>query len=1403
MAEDAAIEDEAPPRGRRPIALTVAKWAGIVLTALLALLLAGFVFLNTDAGRRFVAGQIEALEFENGMRIGIGDLDGSLFGELRIEGLTIADPKGAFLTVPKASLDWRPLAYLFGHVDVRSLTAETAILQRVPEFRPVPSEEPLLPDLDIDVGEFRIARFVAEPAVTGQRRTLSLAGTAHIADRRAQVEFTGETLGPVGGDRLKAVLDAVPEANRLDLQASLFAPQDGVIAALAGLGQPLRAELAGKGDWAAWDGTLDTTLGAERLAHLALSARDGKFGVTGTLHAAGLLKGQASTFLGASTAIDLTADFDQRRADLAGTMRSDTFTLDASGVVDLGENSFDGLDLSLAILRPAVLTPNLTASNLRGNFTLDGEFTSPRVAYDFAAGAIGINDIRLVQLRARGNATMDEDGYLVPVNATAARIEGLDALAGGTLTDVRLGGTLAVQGMRAVSDDLRLRSTRIDARVTAIADFAKGFYAGAINGRINDYRIDSVGIFNVDTDVDLKTERGGFALEGRVLARSTRLLNDTLASLLGGQATIGSNVRYGTDGIVRASAIRLEAPLVTVADGSGTYSPSGAISLELDAQSQRYGPLGLALSGTLAEPKAVLTAERPGLGIGLADLTAEITGTGAAYRFAARGATDYGPLTADVTLDTANPLTIDVNSANLGGIDFSGRLRQAPTGPFTGRLVADGQGLGGVATLSARGEYQQADFNLRARDLRLEGAVGLAAGSAIVDGRVVLYDRPELVLDAQLADARYGDLRLSAGRAKVDYRGGRGTAQFVVEGTRGVPFRLAGNARMEPDLWRATLAGKMRGIDVSTDGAARIVPRDGSYELLPARLKIGSGSVTLAGEYGAGLQLQSRMEDMDLALANAFVPGLGIGGKASGSLDFAQPSPASFPRADARLKIDDFTRTTAVSVSDPVDVNFTGALLPDGGEGSAVFRRGGSVIGRMQASLRPLGPGAGPWMERLMGAPLSGGIRYNGPAGTLFSLAGQRDQRLSGTIGVAADFSGRVRNPRLEGIVKAENLTYENLVYGTQLTGMQVDARFAGDRIELNRLQARAGNGTVEASGNISLAADRGFPMEVAIKLDRARLARGDDLSATATGDLTLTKKAGETALLSGRLQLPETRYRFVRQAVSEVPRLTGVRFKPEPGRTRITGDEPAEALPALFEGLRLDIALTAREELYVSGMGLESEWSADLAVGGTSDSPSLTGTVELVRGTLGFAGRSFTLQEGLIRFYREATIDPSITIVAAEDVDDITVNLRVTGRSSNPQIAFTSVPGLPQEEIVSRILFGRSAENISSIQAIQLAASLNTLRGGGGGLNTLGKLRSATGLDRLRILGADEETGRSTAIAAGRYLTDDIYIEVITDARGFTATQLEISLTPALSVLSSAGGSGTTDVSLEYKLNY
>src|SRR3546814_12586113 len=80
-----------------------------------------------------------------------------------------------------------------------------------------------------------------------------------------------------------------------------------------------------------------------------------------------------------------------------------------------------------------------------------------------------------------------------------------------------------------------------------------------------------------------------------------------------------------------------------------------------------------------------------------------------------------------------------------------------------------------------------------------------------------------------------------------------------------------------------------------------------------------------------------------------------------------------------------------------------------------------------------------------------------------------------------------------------------------------------------------------------------------------------------------------------------------------------------------------------LFDLLRLDVHLRAGDQIYVTGMGLESEWQADITLGGTTLAPRVTGEIDLVRGTLDFAGRSFDLEEGKVTFPTGDAYDPSI----------------------------------------------------------------------------------------------------------------------------------------------------------------
>lgn len=1394
-------ESEAPPlpAWRRP-----ARWLGFALLGLVllaGLLLAG---LNTGPGRGLIARQLSGLTFANGLRIEVGRIEGSLYGETRLIDVTAYDLKGPFLRAPRVELDWRPFAYLSNRVDIRAATAPTVILQRAPAFKVTAPDAPLLPDVDLNIDRLQVDRLVSEAAVSGERRELQLAGKARIADRRAQVTAQVVTLAGAsrqGGDRLDLVLDAVPERNRLALKLSVEAPRGGVIAALARIEGPLSLKLDGRGDWTKWDGTLTARYAATPMARLQLTARDGTLSARGPAELGRLLGGVPGVLLDATTRLDLVARLDQRRAKLSGSLRSDQLAIVSQGVVDLGKNRFAGLKLDITLLRPGALAPNLAGRGLRADLTLDGPFKTPQVDYRLMAAALSLGQVQFESLDASGRAEVRSDQVLVPVSARLARIIGLDGIAGGTLANVRVEGDLALDGARLLSDNLRLRSDRIDAKAIVLADMGRGFYTGAFDGRINNYTVDSVGNFAVTTKADLKRTGQGFALVGTVRARSTKLFNPAVQEFLGGPAAGSSQLAYGPDGVVRFSALRVAAPLLQITDGRGSYVPGGVLTLSASGRSARYGPLALELTGTLASPRAVLLAGSPGMGIGLANVRAEIVGNDGQFRFNATGDTDLGPLSADVSLIRGAQTAFQINRGDLAGIGFAGRIAQSAAGPYVGTLTAAGRGLSGTVQLGAVGRYQEALIAARAQDTMLPGPARLAIGRGIVDARVVLYDRPEVTADVQLAQMRLRNLDLAAARGQIAYRGGRGQAKFLAEGVSGVPFRVAGNAQLEPDLWRAALQGRVRGVTFRTDSPARIVPGAGGYELLPTRIEFGQGSVRLAGRYGPGLKLESRMDRLDVALINAFFPGYGIGGKATGSLDFEQAGPGAFPRVRARLSVAGFSRSTAAVVSQPVDLNLAGELSAIGADLRAVIRERGAIIGRVNASLAP--QGSGDWLERIASGSLGGGIRYNGPADTLWSFVGQPDQNLSGPIAVGADFSGRLRNPQLTGIVRGDNLTYDNQTYGTRLTQLAVAGRLTGDRIEFSRLDAKAGAGTVNGQGYISLAAESGYPMDLAFELDNARLARSDALSSSATGQLRLRKNAGEAALLSGRLLLPEARYELVRQGASEVPELTGVRFKPPRGIPRVTGDEPAPPAGSLFRSLRLDVALSAPNQLFVTGMGLDSEWSADLRVGGTSAAPLVTGDINLVRGNLGFAGRQFDLQDGRLLFTGGAINNPQIVLSASEDIDDIAVAINVSGRALNPQISFASTPALPADEILSRILFGNSVGQLSPLQAVQLAASLNSLRSTGGGFNPLGKLRAATGVSRLRILAPDDAAQRGTAIAAGRYISNNIYLEIITDARGYTATQMEVGLSKTLSILSQTGTGGATNINLRYKKRY
>ena len=534
---------------------------------------------------------------------------------------------------------------------------------------------------------------------------------------------------------------------------------------------------------------------------------------------------------------------------------------------------------------------------------------------------------------------------------------------------------------------------------------------------------------------------------------------------------------------------------------------------------------------------------------------------------------------------------------------------------------------------------------------------------------------------------------------------------------------------------------------------------------------------------------------MPLSVLDIGYPELGLGGIASGSVRYRSPSAGAPPTGEANLRIRGLTRAGLVLSSRPVDIGLNARLDGVNFAMRAVAVSEGRTIGRMQARISPIGA-SGSLAERLSRAPMRAQVRYNGAADTLWRLTGIELLDLSGPAAIGADMSGTIDNPLINGSVRTSGARLESAVTGMVITNLESAGRFGGSRLIITSFSGNTeGGGTVRGSGTLDFAAAEGVGMNIDLHAESARLLDRDDIAAAVTGELAI-RSDGDGGAISGDVRLAAGRFRLgSATAAAQVARLNVREIN------RIGDDsEPAIRRVAPW---RLALGVTAPNRLTVTGLGMNSEWRASLQVAGTVTEPSITGEATLLRGTYDFAGRRFDLIRGNIRFAGETPVNPQLDIAAEARVRGLAAQIRVTGRSQRPEIAFTSTPALPQDELLSRILFGTSITNLSAPEAVQLASAIASLNDPRGGLDPINALRRSIGLDRLRILPADVTQGIGTQFAAGKYLGRHVYVEVVTDGRGYSATTVEYQITRWLSILSSISTIGRESVNVRVSRDY
>jgi translocation and assembly module TamB len=897
------------PRARQR-ARTAAKWTGIGLIGLVVAIGLFFVWLNSSLGHRYVVKQINNLETASGLDIDVGRIEGSLFGELTLHDLTLKDTKGTFFVAPRATLDWRPLSYFRNHIDIKRLEIPRARLFRLPELKPGDPNAPAppghrhrhRPDQGRPDPRRRSGHRLPPPPQPRRkrpdRRRPGAGGAGHQRHPRP---------GLPGGDKLALRIDAVPDANRLAIGVRVEAPGNGFVSKLTGLTQPLVATIGGNGTWTNWTGRARAVLGGKEFADLAVGAKDGAFTVAGPMNPGLLMAaGIPKNLLSPQVQVNLTTKLDQRQADTRLILSSPSLASWPTACSTSGRSQFRDFKVAARLPRPEVLGPNIDGTDVRLAMVLNGAFQTPFVAYDLRARTLTFNETTIELLQARGRAKVDADRISIPVQARARRISGLDPSLGSLLTNVGVNGTINISGTRLVSDNLKVRSDRLNATVVLAADLAKGQYRAGIQGTVNNYLMEGIGLLDLTTNMDVFTASNGFGLQGRVAVRTRRIDNPSAAGVLEGNATASANVTMTPAGVITLDDVKLSSPGLRITSGGGTVWPDGRINIRAAGVSRAYGAFAVVVTGTATRPQIQLQAASPGFGIGLRDIRATVRAVAGGYAISATGQSAYGPVRGRRHHPVRTRSDDDRGASTAfrrNDLHRPGRPDPRP-GPFVGTLAMTGEGLQGTIQLAAVGRFQRADVSATANGAQIPGANPILIQRGVVQASVILYDdAPHIVGDAQLAGVRANNFFLARARTKIDYRGGNGLAQAFAEGTSGMPFRVAVNAALSPDLIRAAAQGQVSNIPFRLARPAQISKVAGGWQLAPTELVLPQGNVQLAGRYGDGMVVQSRLNDFDISILNVFSPGLGLGGRATGSIDFAQVGGDTFPRADARLTI--------------------------------------------------------------------------------------------------------------------------------------------------------------------------------------------------------------------------------------------------------------------------------------------------------------------------------------------------------------------------------------------------------------------------------------------------------------------------------------------------------------------
>lgn len=1343
----------------RPWARRVSLALGISLVSLLIVLVLVRILAATSIGRGFAQAQIENLS-PAGQSIRIENISGDLLGRFEVIGLKVRDAEGLWLEADRIALEWSPMSLLWRHVKIDAVDAGTITLARRPEIEPAEDEvtkDTSSPDRRYSLDRLNIEALMLEEAVAGRAETFQINGDLATNIVSGQI---GLNLTPASelGDRIAGKLGWSP-TRPLNGTLTATSPESGMLRQLLEV-QPagrMDIKLNGEGSEEAW--TAEATISVGGARYIDLSADGGKtkanargavdlsaFGAVMTIH----------DRLGG--ALDIEATYDDREHTLAADLASPNLSATARtrNPSRRGKLGDEPIDVTFQSANPAVLigTDAIGLKRLSGAGALSAEDTSWTFDGSVEADSLEAAGFKAGKIDGPVTARFETEGQSLHIVTTlqTARFAGAPEALGPIL-----GSSPKLTG------DVTLDLEEASAAIKTLTVTGAGGSASADG--------------TAALDLTMLDTKGRFSLSQPIAGITISRARWGLARNDGGPFAAALNGRIKLPETSEEAATWTNEPL----DLSARIRMNVDGAIRLSNASLKNEALSLVASGDLAE------------GIVNASFTATARG-------GTLGGTDFDPLAADGTLsgpidtaaffgtitspqisvsgETINNLKLRLNGALQEGgvasrVDLGARWRKAPLTLGTDAAYDDGNWTLGALevaaselTVTGSASGSGADLGALQADLTLGGKLVLDDLQPEIEGTVVLAsemaDIDLKVVDVTAGPAQVATLSVTGRGARTNFNGTLTSVGAVaISGTdQSYDLRVPIKADFEALSVELSPQGEIAGQALSTLTPVKLSRAEDRF-LVAGALGIFGGRLGLDGEMGKDtLSASMDASELDLKTIALLTHTANLIGTAGLTAEVNSLNGKLV--GTGRMTLDGVRRED-LDVGE-VNANFDIELAEE-----TLTLTGLLVDEEVSLSLNveatsPVRTSASPFsFSQESDAPLSLLLDGGGPIAPLWNLIGPPETRLEGDFTLDASVTGTRAAPAPVGRFELRNGIIEEGVLGLRLQDANLTADLDGDGIEVRNVNATgAKGGTLTGSGRY------GFNDGASVKLtlNQLQALQRSDASAILSGTLEVT--GAETgSRVQGDVEIERAEIDIEQLPTGGYTTLD-VRFASENGETE---EEAEPALPII-----LDISLHADRRIFVNGNGLKSEWRLDANIGGTATAPEVTGSASIVRGDIDLIGRNFQFTDATIRFNGDPT-QPRLNINADRTAGDLTAGFAITGTLQAPEFELTSSPSLPDDEILSRVLFGRSPSELSAFEAAQLASAIAGLTGGGG-FDLIGPLKDVLGVDRLDFgVGA----GGAPTVGAGKYIANNVYVELRSSTRG--APGLSVEWTPRTNV--------------------